>query len=577
MCETCVQLGAFSRSAPTNAVVRPRTGLTRPKAVGRAASSNMRSGFADLVISGGPVITMNSLQPRAEYVAVRDGLIVAVGSVEEVASAIGPGTEQLDLEGRTLLPGLIDPHMHFAMVQMAEWVDVSPMATPTESAIHDALRSASPTSTGWVLAKNFDPSITDGHPSLQRDVLDRLVPDLPLIVLESNGHIAWANSRAFEHAGVDRDTTDPPKARYTRDADGELTGRLEESAALSAFARGLPNLGRAEMSRRIEDLLWDAARKGVTLLHDCGIGAISGTSDLDLLEATIGADSPVRYRGMLVSTCYDEWMDRGVRPGHGDDTFRIDGIKAWSDGSNQAGTGYQRQPYLGTDSRGSLNYTPDELNDVVAKAHSDGWQIGVHANGDAAIDVTIDAFEQALAAHPRVDHRHRIEHCSVLHPDQIERMSSLGLSPSFLIGHVRWWGKAFRDRLLGPDRADRYDPCASAIAAGLRISLHSDWNVTPLEPLRYVEDAVNRIMAEGGDVLNVDERIPITAALRAVTLDAAWQCRADRITGSLEVGKYADVVLLEDDPTAADPTTISQIAVSETRIAGKARWAGSAP
>lgn len=533
------------------------------------------SGFADLVISGGPVITMDDQRPRAESVAVRDGRIVRVGSRDELAASIGPDTEQLDLDGRTLLPGLIDPHMHFVMVQMADWVDISPMATPTESDIYDALRSATPTSTGWVLAKKFDPSITEGHPSLERDVLDRLVPDLPLIVLESNGHIAWANSEAFRRAGVDRDTPNPPTARYTHDHDGELTGRLEESAALMAFAQGLPNLGREEMGKRIDDLLWHAAGKGVTLLHDCGIGAISGTSDLDVLEATIGDDSPVRYRGMLVSTNYDEWMERGVRPGHGDDMFRVDGIKAWSDGSNQAGTGYQREPYLGTDSRGSLNYSPDELAAVVAKAHRDGWQIGVHSNGDAAIDVTIDAYDQALTDHPRDDHRHRIEHCSVLHPDQIDRMVGLGLSPSFLIGHVRWWGTAFRDRLLGPERADCYDPCASALAAGLRISLHSDWNVTPLEPLRYVEDAANRIMAESGDVLNDDERIPVEAALRAVTLDAAWQCRADDITGSLEVGKYADLVLLDDDPTTVDPTKISDITVSETRIGGQVRHTNS--
>ena len=520
-------------------------------------------------------MTMDVRQPRAESIAVRDGRIVAVGSTEDLAATIGPGTEQLDLDGRTLLPGLIDPHMHFAMVQMADWVDLSPMATPTASDVHAALRSARPASTGWVLAKNFDPSITEGHPVLERDVLDRLVPDLPLIVLESNGHVAWANSTALQRAGVDRDTPNPPAARYTRNADGELTGRLEESAAMAAFFQGIPQLGSTQVSSKINDLLLHAASQGATLLHDCGIGVLSGTGDLELLEATIGPDSPVRYRGMLVSTHYDAWMEHGVRPGHGNDMFRVDGIKAWSDGSNQAGTGYQRQPYLGTDSRGSLNFSPEELSDVVAKAHHDGWQLGVHANGDAAIDVTIDAFEQALSSQPRADHRHRIEHCSVLHPDQIERMSSLGLSPSFLIGHVRWWGKAFRDRLLGPERASHYDPCASAIAAGLRISLHSDWNVTPLEPLRYVEDAGTRIMAEGGEVLIADECIPVEAALRAVTIDAAWQCRADDITGSLEVGKYADVVILEEDPRRVDPTKISQIAVSETRVAGTVRFGGS--
>ena len=517
------------------------------------------------------MLTMDPDRPRAESIAVSGGRIVGVGTQEELRTLVGPGTEQLDLEGRTLLPGLVDPHMHFVMIHMADWVDVSPMTTPTADDVFETLRNAEPTTTGWVLAQQFDPSITAGHPQLDRHVLDGLVPDLPMMVMESNGHIAYVNSEALRRAGVDRDTPDPPTARYGRDSAGELTGRLEESAAMAAFMRGMPRLDRADLIGRIDDLLWHAARQGVTMLHDCGIGAMAGPGDLDILADAIGASSPVRYRGMLVSTHYDAWIERGLEPGFGDDLFRVDGIKAWSDGSNQAGTGFQREPYLGTESRGALNYSPEELVDVVGRAHRDGWQVGVHANGDAAIDVTINAFEQALASDPRTDHRHRIEHCSVLHDDQIERMVALGLSPSFLIGHVRWWGRAFRDRLLGAERSRHYDPCASALRAGLRISLHSDWNVTPLEPLRYVEDAVTRIMAEGGDVLNADERIPVEAALRAVTIDAAWQCRADDITGSLEVDKYADLVLLEDDPTTVDPTMISKIAVSETRLAGDVR------
>lgn len=300
--------------------------------------------------------------------------------------------------------------------------------------------------------------------------------------------------------------------------------------------------------------------------------SIDGPSDLDGLRAAIGAGSPVRYRGMLVSSCYNAWVQQGLRPGFGDDLFRVDGVKAWSDGSNQAGTGYQREPYLDSTSRGALNYSADELADVVARAHRDGWQVGVHANGDAAIDVTIDAFARALHTDPRADHRHRIEHASVLHPEQIDRMVSLGLSPSFLIGHVRWWGAAFRDRLLGASRANHYDPCASALRAGLRILLHSDWNVTPLEPLRYVQDAVTRIMAENGEVLNPAECIDVEAALRAVTIDAAWQCRADDVTGSVEIGEYADLVLLEDDPTTVEPTSIASAAVSETRLAGEVRY-----
>lgn len=465
---------------------------------------------------------MDATNSCAEAVAIRRGRITAVGSTEEMKSLTGPATEMVNLDGRTLLPGLIDP------------------------------------------------SITEGHPRLNLEILDRLVPDRPLLVLESNGHIAYANSRAMERAGVNKDSPDPPAGRYVRDDAGELTGRLEESSAQAAFSVGIPFAVGDEFVERLRDLLWHAAGKGVTLLHDCGIGSIAGPADLEALQSAVDVHSPVRYRGMLVSDKYDVWSSMGLTPGFGNDMLRVDGIKAWSDGSNQAGTGYQRQPYLGGDSCGALNYSTEELAEIVLRAHRDGWQLGVHANGDAAID----AFEHALAAHPRSDLRHRIEHCSVLHPEQIEQMATLGISPSFLIGHIRWWGKAFRDRLLGPERAALYDPCASAIQGGLRVSLHSDWNVTPLEPLRYVEDAVTRIMAEGGEVLNADESLSVEAALRAATIDAAWQCNADDVTGSIEVGKYADLVLLEDDPTAVDPSTISGIAVSETRLAGAVRFTG---
>ncbi|SJN17383.1 Exoenzymes regulatory protein AepA precursor [Microbacterium esteraromaticum] len=524
------------------------------------------------VFTGGPILTMDSDHEVAEAVAVRDGRIVAVGSAEDVRSFAGADAETVDLDGRTLLPGLIDPHMHSALVQLADWVDVSPMSTPNADAVYAALRDAEPTSTGWVLAQQFDPSITAGDPRLDRAMLDRLVPDRPALVLESNGHVAYANSLAFERAGVDQHTPDPPAGRYIRDARGELTGRLEEASAVAAFTVGFPMVAGDALVDRIEQLLWRAASTGATLLHDCGIGSISGAADLDALQKALGSGSPVRYRGMLVSSAYDTWSAMGLKPGFGDALFRVHGIKAWSDGSNQGGSGYQRKPYLGTESRGMLNYSSDQLAEIVHRAHADGWQVGVHANGDAAIDVTIDAFEHALALSARGDHRHRIEHCSILHPEQIDRMASLGLSPSFLIGHIRWWGGAFRDRLLGPERADLYDPCASALRAGLRISLHSDWNVTPLEPLRYVEDAVTRIMAENGEVLNLDERIPVAAALRAVTIDAAWQCRSDDITGSISVGKFADFALLEDNPLTVDPTTISKIVVSETRLAGEVRF-----
>jgi predicted amidohydrolase YtcJ len=530
-------------------------------------------GPADIIFRGGPILTMNDRAPRAEALAVRGERIMAVGRLQDVEARRGPATRIVDLGGRTLLPGLIDPHMHFVFVQFDDWIDVSAITTPTYEGViaklREGVRTARPGD--WVRAQAFDPSITRGAHEPTLAELDALAPDHPFFLLESNGHVAYANSRALRLAEVTRDTPDPPNARFVRGADGEPTGRLEEPPSFLRFLHKMPMPSPGEMRDRVRRLFDRAAAVGCTALHDCGVGLHAATADLALLGAALQDKPPVRYRGMLVSSEMARWEAAGIKPGHGNDLLRVDGMKAWVDGSNQAYTGYQRSNYLGRDSRGTENYTLAQLTDVVRRAHRAGWQVGVHANGDAAIDTSIAAYETVLRETPRADHRHRIEHCSVLHPEQIARMQALGLSPSFLIGHVRWWGKAFRDRILGAERAQLYDPCASALKAGLRISLHSDWNVTPIDPLRCAEDAVARVMHEGGEVLGPDERIPIEAALRAITIDAAWQCRMDHIVGSLEPGKYADLALLERDPTAVGPTEIASIKVSETWLAGERR------
>lgn len=170
----------------------------------------------------------------------------------------------------------------------------------------------------------------------------------------------------------------------------------------------------------IRQLFSDAAKAGCTGLHDAGIGT-GGVTDLKVLNRVMAKNPPIRYSGFLTSDLMDDWVELGLKPGHGDDRFRLTGIKFWSDGSNQAQTGYQRVNYLGSDKRGSLNYTQEQLTKGVQRAHDLGWQVGIHANGDAAIDTTLKVYKTVLANTPRTDHRHRIEHCSVLHGDQIDR------------------------------------------------------------------------------------------------------------------------------------------------------------
>ncbi|MBB4091609.1 amidohydrolase [Ochrobactrum pecoris] len=541
---------------------------------GMAFAQQAAAPAGDIIFKGGTILTMNDKAPRAEAIATRGNKILAVGKLDDVQSAVSSGAQVVDLQGRTLMPGLIDPHMHFVFTAFEDWIDVSPITTPDYATVWSKLQKgvADAKPGEWVRAQQFDASITKDAKIPTLAELDALAPNNPFFMQESNGHIAYANSAAFKAAGITRETPDPSGARFVKDANGNLTGRLEEMAAQQEFLGAMPSPTAADMVGRVQRFLDHASSVGCTMLHDCGIGIMAGAQDLKILDAVLGeGKAPVRYRGMLVSTIMDEWEKEGIKPGRGNDLFRVDGIKAWADGSNQAQTGYQRENYLGTDARGALNYSLEQVTEVIRRAHEGGWQVGVHANGDAAIDMVLDAYESVLGKSSNSDLRHRIEHCSVFHPDQMARMKEMGLSPSFLIGHVRWWGKAFRDRLLGPERARFYDPCASALAAGLKISLHSDWNVTPIEPLRYVEDAVTRVMNEGGEVFFPEERIPVDAALRAVTIDAAWQCHMEDQIGSLETGKFADFAILEEDPTTPD-VKISQIKVSETWMDGTKRY-----
>ncbi len=543
-------------------------------AAGVPANAAAPAGPADTIFHARVVHTMGRGRAKAEAIAVRSGKLLAVGSRKEVDGLRGPRTRIVDLGGLTVLPGFVDPHMHSNFCGLRPWLDVGPFTTRDmdEARAKISQAAARTPSGGWVQAKMLDPSLMGGQPFSRGD-LDRLSPDVPVFVLESNGHVAYVNSKAITLAGISRDTADPPQGRFGRDERGELSGRIEEPPAFQPFVTVMPSPGPEELAGFLRADLDDASAKGCTALHDCGIGGLFAEGDLSLIDTVMKGDPGVRYAGMLVSTHFRKWTEMGLRPGPRGGRFTLNGIKAWSDGSNQGGTGYQRKPYLGSGNRGALNYTVAEIEAVVREAHEAGWQVGVHANGDAAIDVTLDAFEKVTGGSGGRRRRHRIEHCTVLHDDQIARMKRLGISPSFLIGHVHFWGRAFRDRLLGPERADRIDPCRSAIRGGLRISLHSDYNVTPIDPLRCVQNAVLRDMREGGGVLNPAERISAMDGLRAVTIDAAWQCHIDHLCGSLEAGKAADLVVLEKDPTEVAVDAIQSIKVHSTWLDGERRFA----
>ncbi|QBR70839.1 twin-arginine translocation pathway signal protein [Beijerinckiaceae bacterium] len=530
---------------------------------------------ADLIMHGGKILTMNDAQPQVEAIAVSGGKIIGVGSLTEIMTLKGPKTQVIELGSRTLLPGFVEPHIHSTFAFFDSWLDLGPFVNRSmdevKAKVMTAVASAKPGD--WILGQLFDPLITQGTFDVSIKALDALAPNNPLVILEDNGHIAFVNSKAFAAAGITTKTPDPPHGRFLRDAAGNFTGEIQEPPALIRFAEAAPKITGAQYVANILKLFNLAASKGCTSVHDCGIGALSPESDLAAIKAVMeGGAAPVRFSGFLASTAMPTWQAMGLKPDNSSETVRINGVKAWVDGTNQGYSGYQRVPYLNTTSVGTANYTLAALSAAVVEAHDNGWQVGVHANGDAAIDMALTAFEATLKKTPRKDARHRIEHCTLLHPEQMDKMVELGISPSFTIGHVYYWGDSFQKTIFGPERAKLIDLCASVVKKGMRLSLHSDYNVTPIGPLRYVSNAVTRNLRGTTQTLNPTEALTPMQALRAVTIDAAWQCHMDDIVGSLEVGKCADFVLLDRDPTKVPPAEIMDIPVHETWLGGMRRF-----
>ncbi len=525
---------------------------------------------ADLVIFG-IVLTVNESQPTAEALAVSDGRIVAVGTREQVDSWIGPSTQTLDIDG-CVMPGFVEAHGHplmEAVVLSDRMVDIRPVTMRDPDVILDAINKeiAKRGSDGAYLI-GWDALLQPGLPEPTLAWLNSMAPDSPLVIVHNSGHKAFFNSAAAAQAGLTRDTPDPKGALYGRDADGELDGTAEESAAVFSVLGGAiqpsdyPAMLRAEMAR--------LNRGGLTtcseMAFDPGFRPV-----LEQMRDVL----TVRLRVYEMST---HEMSTDISPDNGDDVFRQVGIKIWWDGSPWIGNIDLTFPYLDTDavrsigvppgSCGHANYTREQLVDIVGAFFPKGWPMACHVQGDAGVDVVLDVYEDALRRWPRDDHRLRLEHVGAIRDEQLQRAHDLGVTCSIFVDQIHYWGDVIVDGLFGAEHGERWMPCNSAVKTGMRISLHNDPPVTPEEPLRNISVAVTRV-APSGRVIGPEERITVEQAIRAQTIDAAYQLFADDIIGSLEVGKYADMVVLSADPRTVPPEEIADLEVKATFLAGK--------
>jgi len=526
-------------------------GCGREAAQENAALADSRT----TVFLNGVVLPVDPAFSEHSALAIRAGRILAVGSDQDMLELAGPDAATVRLDGRVVLPGFIEPHMHFAlMAGLGHLQDIGPFTRATFDDALEAIREIRDSSRDqWVMARQFDPILLEPPRDLTTRELDAIVPDRPVFVLNASGHIAYVNTRSLELAGITRDSVDPPGGEFGRYEDGSLNGVLYGQAAfmgvllLNQQITVRMQSGFVQAGREVGE---QAAVHGITTLCDQATGGLAGPAELDSYRAMFeGGQMKSRIRAYAYSE-QPGWDEAGVKPGDGDDLMRVVGWKIVTDGSNQGFTGRQRKPYYTRDTTGLFYVEPDALREMAIDRGRRGWPLSMHGNGDAAIDSILDAVEAARDAGVDVHAlRCRIEHCSILHDEQIERMSALGMVPSFLINHVHYWGHVMRDEVFGPEKVQLLDRCQSVEEAGLTWVMHTDAPVSPLGTLQKIRAAVARdLWKEPDTILAPAERVSVESAIRSVTRNAAWACHSENEIGSLEAGKLADLVILERDP-----------------------------
>lgn len=535
---------------------------------------------ADCVLLGGTVYTMDPNRPRAEAVAISGGRIVYVGDTPGARALAGSGTETIDLRGRIALPGFVESHTHLTMFgRYLEQTDCRE-ARDIGEIVASLKAAAARTPPGeWVLGHSYDDTLLTEMRHPTRHDLDRASTEHPILLSHISVHNKVANGAALEKAGVSASTPDPPGGRIDRDGRGEPTGVLWEWA-MDLMQPCLPEVTADDIRRYLREGSAHYLAAGVTSTVEAALGLLNGMEDARAFARVAETgEVPLRLGAAILYPLWKE-LRGGAGPGldwPGDpERVRPAAVKFFQDGSIQLRTAALREPYHGetAPADGHLIWPQRELDRMVAKVHESGWQIWTHGNGDAAISSILDAYEKALSHAPKTDSRHRIEHCQTAGEDQLDRMRDLGVAASFFAPHVWYWGDRHREVFLGPERAARIDPLASASEKGIRSGLHNDTPVTPIGPLLSIGAAVGR-RTSGGHVLGPEQAISVDRALRSMTLDSAYLAFEEDIKGSLTVGKLGDVVVLEADPHEVTLQEIQDIPVSMTVVGGKVAYDAS--
>lgn len=528
----------------------------------------------------GNIITVNDAQPKAEAVLVEDGFIKAVGTKEKL-KAMAVDAKQIDLAGKTMAPGFVDGHSHIPQNGLFPKFDAPPVGTTDslEKFIAQAkeyLEQNPVKGDEWFVGMGYDNASFPDKKHPDRYDLDKVSAEVPIVMLHASGHVGVCNSKVLELLGVTKDTPNPEGGVIQKDpVTGEPTGMMEE-LALSVFTMRRMPIPSAEFMMagfiRSQEMY---VSNGITTAQDGSFAKefqplLAYFQDNDMLKLDI-------YGYPLIDSPNRDLMEgRKSLEAKYDKHVKLAGVKLFLDGSPQAKTAWLTKPYYVVPEGEAEDYCAypvypddDKVCGFFKDCLTNGWQVLVHCNGDAAMDQFINQYERAQKKTGIItDFRPVMVHCQTVREDQLDRMKEIGILPTFFHDHVLFWGDWHLDSVLGPERGRRISPLASAVKRGMTFTLHQDCPVIPSNMILSMHNAVNRKTKSGRDI-GPEFAIEPMEALKAITIYGAYQCFEENEKGSIEPGKMADLVILDKSPLDVPKEEIKNIKVLQTIKEGR--------
>ena len=522
----------------------------------------------------GTIITVNENQPTVEAVLIENGKIIKVGSKDEVFELKDSETELVDLEGKTMLPGFIDSHSHItAVAQTLMIVNLSEANSKEEfiSMLKEYVKNNSPKAGEWVIGFGYDNTKFENEEHPTKFDLDTVTTEVPIFVSHASGHISTTNSKALEALGYVGTDYEVPEGGVVRTVEGsnEPNGVLEENACLAPEKRKIiPAPSSETLLKCIKKAQEIYSSYGLTTAQDAGVDenlhqllSLAAQKN-ELIMDVVGQ----AVQHVTLKLLKNEGTPKREYVNH----YKLLGGKTWLDGSPQGKTAWLTKPYYEVPEGESKDYCgygtqeDKEVTDYFKSLIENNIQVNVHCNGDAAADQFIRCYKKALEeTGSQTDLRPVMVHAQTVREDQLDAMKELGIIPTFFLDHIWFWGDYHYDSVFGPERANRLSPAKSALRRNMNFTLHQDSPVKMPNQILAIHNAVNR-QTQSGRILGEDQRLTVMEAIKALTLNAAYQYFEEETKGSIEEGKLADFVILDRNPLEVESSKIKEINVLET-------------